>query len=148
MLKRIATAAAVSLVLAGVLAAGANAVAIFTTKVSSGTAKPGQTIKASGKGALKNTKYYCVIAVYSYRSGKAISGPDQSTLKTVRSDSKGKIKCSVKYQPFKAKAGGKTRSCPLSKADKKEHFRCGVAFADKATAGAKSASVAPFTATK
>lgn len=143
------TMVVIALVCLGVIGAGvANAGSYFSSSVSPNKrVRPGTTLTATGHGAKRSTSYYCVVASYRNKQG-APSAPDTSTLKTVKSNAKGVVTCKVKYRPFSAKAGNATRHCPATAADKKAGYACGVAIADAATQGLKSASVAKFTPSK
>ena len=148
-----AAAATASLVLAATAAGTADAsqhepaarVSYFKTKVtpSSGVTS-GTTVTSKGSGAEPSTAYYCLLAVYD-ADGGGVSAPNESTLRTVRSNARGKISCSQTYRPFSAEDNrGVTRHCPTTRADKRAHFKCGVVMADVATVGAISATAAAF----
>lgn len=143
------TMVVIALVCLGAIGVGAaSAASYFSSTVSPNKrVRPGTTLTAVGHGAKKSTSYYCVVASYSTKKG-APSAPDVRTLKTVRSNAKGAITCRVTYKPFSAKGGNVTRHCPATAADTKAGYQCGVALADAATQGLKSASVAKFTPTK
>jgi hypothetical protein len=63
----------------------------------------------------------------------------------VKSNKKGALTCQLQYKPFSAAdENGTVRHCPTTSADKQAGFRCAVAIADKATVGARAASVGYF----
>lgn len=108
--------------------------------------KPGTVLTLKSSKAMPNTAYYCVQVAFS----KNISAPNESSLKAVKSNAKGKLTCKTTYKPFKGtdQTSGKKYSCPPTKAETKAGVKCGVAFADQATIGAMSAGVAPFAVKK
>jgi hypothetical protein len=141
------TAAGCALAAAAALpAAGASHGAVASTKqfkstLTPSTVKVGQTMTLKGHGALKNTGYDCVVVVIK---GTAY-GLDSASIKPVTSTKTGAVTCAQKFTAFSASVGGKTRHCPLTKADKKAKFRCGVAVS---TPTKTSATIAYFTAKK
>jgi hypothetical protein len=97
------------------------------------------TLKASG--AEKKTNYLCLFAIVK---GTA-HGQELSNVASVTSTKHGTFHCSLTFKPFKAVVAGKTRHCPLTKADRKAHVVCGFAAADPLHS-TKSNAFQPFTA--
>lgn len=113
----------------------------FPSTLTPHSVKPGQTLTLKGHGAKKNTNYSCVLVVI--KGSNYTIGP----IKNVKSTKKGKVTCKVTYHPYTAMSltGGKSHHCPLSKADKKAHWRCGVAVS---TTDKSSATIQYFTTKK
>jgi hypothetical protein len=113
----------------------------FPSTLTPHTVKPGQTLTLKGHGAKKSTSYSCVLVVI--KGANYTIGP----IKNIKSTKKGKVTCKVTYHPYTATSltGGKSHHCPLSKADKKAHWRCGVAVS---TLDKSSATIQYFTAKK
>lgn len=153
MRKKLFAIAAIGMLIAamGAGAADAGSTKYFHSTVSPSTAvKSGTVLTSKATGATPNTAYYCVIAAYSTKNG-GVSAPDNATLKVVKTNKKGQATCKVTYHPFKGtdnNGDGKTHGCPVSKANKKAGWKCGVAWADQATIGGLSESIAPFTPVK
>jgi hypothetical protein len=111
------------------------------TKQFPSTLKPNKGIKTGtkmvlkGHGALKNTQYTCVYTVLKGKNYWAAS----STISGVMSNSKGKVKCVKTFAPYTGTITNKSGShkCPLTKKDKKHHFRCAM---DISTASKTSAT--------
>jgi hypothetical protein len=119
-------------------AVGAVKTKQFPSTLSTHSPKPGQVMVLKGHGAKKRAQYSCVLIVIK---GKNYTiGP----LKNVNSTKKGRVTCKVKYKPYKAVSltGGKSHHCPLTKKDKRAHFRCAVAVS---TADMTSATIQYFT---
>jgi hypothetical protein len=112
----------------------------FKSSISPNPVHSGQTLTLKGKGAKKNTAYTCVIVVIKGQSYGLAPG-----LTIVHSNKKGKVTCKKTFTSFSASVNGKTRHCPLTKADKKAHFKCGMAVS---TADKKSNTISYFTAKK
>lgn len=152
--KMLAVAAAVaSLTLAAATtsadaqqAPDAARVTYFKSKVTPNTGvASGATLILKSSTAAHSTSYYCLIAVYD-TDGGGVSATLDSSLRTVRSNARGKLSCAQTYHPFSARDNlGVTRHCPTTAADKRAHFKCGIVVADSGTVGALSASAAPFT---
>lgn len=113
----------------------------FKSTISPNPVHSGQTLTLKGSGALKNTSYTCVIVVIKGKNYGLAPG----SLTPVKSNSKGKVTCKHTFTSFSASVGGKTRHCPLTKADKKAGFQCGMAVS---TADQKSNTISYFTAKK
>jgi hypothetical protein len=89
----------------------------------------------TGTGAKKRTTYDCVLIVVK----GATYTVDSASIKPVVSSKKGKVVCKEKYEPYTAISltGGASHKCPLSKKDKKAHYKCGFAVSttDKTSNG-------------
>jgi hypothetical protein len=113
----------------------------FPSTLTPKVVRPGQTLTLKGHGAKKNTSYSCVFVV--------IKGSNYTigSIKNVKSTKKGKITCKRKFEPYTATSlsGGKSHHCPLTKKDKKAHWRCALAVS---TLDKSSATIAYFTAKK
>jgi hypothetical protein len=99
------------------------------------------TLKASG--AEKKTSYLCLFALVKGTQ----HGQELNNTASVTSSKKGTFHCTLTFKPFTAIVAGKTRHCPLTKADKKAGVKCGFAAADPLNA-TKSNAFQPFTAKK
>ena len=92
---------------------------------------------------MPNTNYFCVMIVLH----AANYGANVSTLKSVKSNSRGHVACAQTFKPFKVTdQNNVTRHCPTWRKDKIAGFSCAVSLADQQTSGQTSASVARFTA--
>ena len=113
----------------------------FPSTLTPHTVKPGQTLTLKGHGAKKSTSYSCVLVVI--KGSNYTIGP----IKNVKSTKKGKVTCKMTYHPYKtiSLTGGAGKQCPLTKAEKKGHWRCGVAVS---TTDKSSATIQYFTAKK
>jgi hypothetical protein len=103
----------------------------FPSTITPRTVSVGQTLTLTGHGARKNTKYVCVFVI--------AKGPsvvyDLLNWKMVRSTSTGNVTCKRKFKAYSMQVDSRTRHCPLTKADRRSGFRCGVAVvrADKSS---------------
>jgi hypothetical protein len=109
---------------------------VFHTTLSTHAPRKGQVMTLTGTGAKKKTPYTCVLTVLK---GSAY-WVDTSSLKPAKSSKKGKVVCKETYEPYTAVSitGGTTsHKCPLSKKDKKAHYKCGFAVSttDKTSNG-------------
>jgi len=114
----------------------------FPSTLTPKTVKPGQTLTLKGHGAKKSTAYSCVLVVI-----KGAQYDIDLHIKTVHSTKTGTVTCKMKYEPYTATSltGGKSHHCPLSAADKKAHWKCGLAVS---TTDKSSATIQYFTAKK
>jgi hypothetical protein len=131
--------------------ATANAASVKQFKVTLNHNKHvarGTKLVATGTGAQKNTKYYCVFAVIKLTKNGSQAAGDAASVKEPVSSKSGRVVCKLTYEPFTGEAGSTPHKCPLSKADAKHHWFCSVALADAATSGEKSAGFAKFTVKK
>jgi hypothetical protein len=106
-------------------------------------AHPGTRLTLKASGAEKHTGYLCLFAIVKGTQ----HGQELGNTASVTSSKKGRFHCSLTFKPFKAVVAGKTRHCPLRKADKKAHVVCGFAAADPLHPN-KSNAFQPFTAKK
>jgi hypothetical protein len=109
----------------------------FPSTISPSTVHTGQTLTLKGHGALKSTKYACVLIVDKGTK----YGLDITSLKYVKSTSTGKVTCTQKFKPFSATVGSTKRHCPLTSADKRAGFRCAMAVS---TLNKSSATIGYF----
>jgi hypothetical protein len=114
----------------------------FPSTLTPHTVKSGQTLTLRGHGAKKSTKYTCVLVVI-----KGSAYTINTSTKTVKSTAAGKVTCKMTYKPYKTVSltGGAPRQCPLTKAEKKGHWRCGLAVS---TLNKSSATIQYFTTKK
>lgn len=114
----------------------------FPSTLTPHTVKPGQTLTLRGHGAKKHTSYTCVLVVI-----KGSNYTINTHTKTVTSSKSGKVSCKMTYRPYHtiSLTGGPGRQCPLTKAEKKSHWRCGLAVS---TLNKSSATIQYFTTKK
>jgi len=155
-MRNLAVAVGLSGLLAGAIAApalgaAAHPAAPAAAKVFASTATPhtnvgpGTVIHVTSIYAMKNTNYFCVMIVLH----GANYGANVSSLKSVKSSSRGHVACSQTFKPFTVTdRKGVKRHCPTWARDKAAGFSCAVSLADQSTSGQTSASVAKFTAHK
>jgi hypothetical protein len=113
----------------------------FPSTLSPHSVKPGTHMVLKGHGAKKRTAYSCVFVVI--KGANYDIGP----ITNIKSSKKGKITCKRTFEPYTAHSlsGGANRKCPLSKASKKAHWRCGLAVS---TLDKSSNTIQYFTAKK
>jgi hypothetical protein len=114
----------------------------FPSKVHPKTVHEGDSMTLKGHGAKKKTQYECVQVVIK---GKHY-GDDASTIMPVTSTKKGHVTCTETFNKFTEHVAGKGKhSCPLSKKDKNNPWKCGFAAS---TIDQKSATISYFHAKK
>ena len=113
----------------------------FHSTLSPKTAHTGTKMTLKATGAEKKTSYLCLFAIVKGTQ----HGQDLNNAISVKSTKKGTFSCSLKFKPFSATVAGKTRHCPLKKADKKAGVKCGFAAADPLNP-TKSNTIQYFTA--
>jgi len=150
-MRKVAVAVGLSGLLVGAVTAPALGAAAHPSaaKVFASTATPnknvgpGTVIHVASNAAMPNTNYFCVMIVLH----AANYGANVSTLKSVKSNSRGHVACAQTFKPFKVTdQNNVTRHCPTWRKDKIAGFSCAVSLADQQTSGQTSASVARFTA--
>jgi hypothetical protein len=113
--------------------AAASKTHVFPTTLTPHTVHPGTAMTMKGHGARKSTTYNCVFTVL--KGSKFWVGP----ITQVKSSKKGKVTCHRTFEPYTATSlsGAAPHKCPLTKKDKKHHYRCALSIAtsDKASAG-------------
>jgi hypothetical protein len=104
--------------------------------------KSGEVVTVTGTKAETGTQFDCLFVV---THGKAY-GADIASARLVKSTTSGKITCKQTFRPFTVSVSGKARHCPLTAADAKAGFACGIALGDAPTMGQTSQSMATFKA--
>ncbi|HTR71197.1 MAG TPA: hypothetical protein VMH41_13345 [Mycobacteriales bacterium] len=131
-----------SLAAAATVPASAGSNGTFHSTLTPKTAHKGTKLTIKGTHARKKATFDCLFVVIK---GKTHYGPDLGSLKKVKSTKKGKVSCTLTFKPFEETVSGKARHCPLSKADKKAHYKCAIAMS---TSDQKSNTIQYFTAKK
>jgi hypothetical protein len=113
---------------AGAAGAAHPATHVFHSTLNNHSPKPGAKLILRGTGALKHTKYDCVLVVI--KGAKYTVGPISNATSTAT----GHVTCHVTYHPYTARSlsGGPSQKCPLSAKLKKAHYRCGIAVSNLA----------------
>jgi len=111
----------------------------FPSTLTPHTVKAGTHMVLKGHGAKKSTSYSCVFVVIKG------SNYDIGPITNIKSTKSGKVTCKRTFEPYTAQSlsGGPARKCPLSKASKKAHWKCGIAVS---TIDKSSATIQYFTA--
>jgi hypothetical protein len=131
----------------GIVAASSPALAARVVFLSNAVPNTGvhngTVITDTGTGAFKSTAYLCAQIIVNPTT--AVVAVKLLSTKTVTSNATGKVICKQTFNAWQAKdSKGVVRHCPLTTADRTAHFLCGIGLADKASKGAKSASLAVF----
>jgi hypothetical protein len=122
--------------------AAASKTHVFPSTLTPHTVHPGTAMTMKGHGAKKSTQYSCVFTVL--KGSKYWVGP----ITAVNSNKHGKVTCHRTFEPYTAKSitgSSSTHKCPLTKKDKKHHYRCALSIS---TLDKSSAANQYFTAKK